>query len=186
MIAIDFKKLLLDMLSLIRHPVGACYVTSTNTNPSEWLGGNWTLIHKKFKCQWITTGFTFNTTNTQGGSFVALLNDNTIEFRFVWQNKIAISDDTKQIGTFDKTKIGIVGVGHTCYGVGYADGLNSVGMFTIDMGNSPNLSSVDWVSKAAALPTTTGQDCRFNCTYVVREDFMIDDFCDTFIWKRVS
>lgn len=184
--AIDFKKLLLDMLSLIRQPVGTCYITSTNTNPSEWLGGEWTLIHKKFKPQWITAGFTYNTTNTQSGSFVAILSENTIEFRFAWQNKIAISDDTKQIGTFDKSKIGITGTEHTCYGVGHADGLHSVGMFVIDMGDTPHLSSWDWVSRATTLPTTTGQNCYFNYTYVVRKDYMIDSFCDTFIWKRVS
>ena len=172
--------------SLDFYPVGSCYTTATNTNPSSWLGGTWTLINKRFAPAWITSGFTFNTTNTQNGAFVAILNGNTIEFRFIWQNKVAISDDTKVIGTFDKSAIGLTGTEHTSYHIGFADGLNAVGMFSVDLGSNNNLTSLDWVTKATSYPTTTGQNVDLSFVINVRKDYMVDSFCNEFVWKRTD
>jgi phage minor structural protein len=170
------------------YPMGSCYTTSSNTNPQEWLGGSWTLMHKRFKSQWITTGFTYDTTNTQNGAFAASLNGNTIEFRFMWQNKVAISDTQATIGTLDVASVGINTGEHGVYAVGFADALNAIGMFYLDIpnGGDKTLVSYDWVTRAASYPTTTGADCRLNFTINVRLNQMLDSFCDEFIWERTA
>lgn len=174
-----------NLLNLL-YPVGSCYTTSTNTNPDTIFGGTWELINKQYRPQWITTGFTFNTTNTQEGAFVALLQGTNIEFRFIWKNKIAISDDTKPIGTLNKSSIGLVAA-HTAYAVGQNDGLNAVGMFYIDLNiTTPILNVLDWVTRATSYPTATGHNCYLEFVVNVRPENMVDSFCDQFIWKRTA
>lgn len=170
------------------HPIGSCYTMSTNTDPATYFGGTWELIHKNFKSVWLNSGFTFNTTNTTDGSFAAILNGNTIEMRFAWSNKTAISDTSTAIGTLDKSAVGIDHPGgHTLYSVGYADGLNAIGMFSIDLtAESPVLNVGDWTTRATSYPTTTGSTCHLEFTFAIRSEYMLDSMCDEFIWKRIA
>lgn len=176
----------------ILYPIGAEYMTSTNTNPGSWLGGTWSLISKELAYKWVTTGCTFDSTNTQNGSFAACLEGHTIEFRFNWQNKVAITDDSTTIGTLDLSAVGLTdgtNTGHTEYGVAYADGLNAIGMLNFNFaGNNGTLSTIDWVTTATSKPTTTGQTCLATIVYVVSSSAngLLDSFCNRFVWKRTA
>ena len=57
--AILTKKNFLDMM----YPIGSCYTTSTNTDPSSFLGGTWDLIDKGLSSLTFEPEFTLNTTN---------------------------------------------------------------------------------------------------------------------------
>ena len=172
----------------VLYPIGSCYTTSTNTNPSSYLGGTWELIHKRYKSAWLSTGFTYNTTNTTNGTFVALLNGNTIEFRFIFKNKVAIKEDTMVIGVLDPESVGIDGGEHGVYVTGYSDSLNAVmlGFFDIADSGSNQLQIYDWVTKATSYPTTTGNNCDMSFVINVRPSQMVDSFCDEFVWKRTA
>ena len=176
-------------LASIFYPVGSMYVTSTNTNPSAWLGGTWTLTKKSFAYKWATGIATFNTTNTTDGVSVAVIHGNTIEFRLIWKNKVAISDTTQTIATITGTDIGVSGTNfHNAYANVNADGLNAIGIARISANNNVlTILTDDWVSRAATLPTTTGQECVMSYTYTVQDpSSMIDSFCDAFYWKRTA
>lgn len=170
------------------YPVNSVFITATNTNPSTMLGyGTWSLIDKDFKYQWITSGFTFNTTNTTDGSYAACLNGKTIEFRLTWHNKTALSDSDVTIGTLTRSSVGI-SAGHMCYPVAYNDGCNAIGQMHFDLANaSAVLGSYDWVTRATSYPTTTDGTAFLSFTYVVHSPSnMTDSFCDKFYWKRTA
>lgn len=172
------------------YPVGSVYITKTNVNPSTFLGGEWSLVDKDFKFNWITSGFTFNTTNTQNGAFAAIPNDKTIELRFTFKNKVAISDDIFTIGTLNPLSIGITDGRqlHSIYGQVNADGLNAIGLASLDWDNNVGTLAVsDWVTRATAYPTTTGQGCQLSMILTAQKvTSMMDTFCDKFYWHRTA
>lgn len=170
------------------YPVNSCYVTGTNTNPASILGrGTWTLIDKSFKYSWITSGFSFNTSVTTNGAFAAITHGHTVEFRLTWKNKVALSDSTTTIGTLTRSSVGL-SAGHVVYPVGYCDGCNAVGLFTINLAEERSvLSSYDWVTKATSYPSTTGESCDLSFVFVTQDiSSMADGFCDHFVWKRTA
>ena len=185
--AINIKKLLYHILN--SYPIGSCYTTTTRINPASWLGGEWTLINKQFTPTTITSGFTFNTTYTQNGAFEARLSGNTIHFRLYWYKKTAISDNTIDIGTLTKSDVGI-SAGPSAYPVGYNDYLSAIGMFIINFGTAADttttLQVLDWTTTATTKPTTTNQTCDLSFIINFTPDEMLDNFCNQFIWKRIS
>lgn len=171
------------------HPIGSCYTTSTNTNPSTYFGGTWELIHKSFTSAWISDAMTFDTTNTTDGASVFVLNGNTVEVRITWKNKVAISDNDIQIGTINMEKIGASAAWHMMYPVAYNDGCNAIGMAHVNLSTFSTATPVgvyDWVTRATSYPNTTGQGCYLNFTINVRYNVMADDMCDEFVWKRTA
>lgn len=171
------------------HPVGSLYTTSTNTNPGTSLGfGTWELIDKRFKYAWITSGFTWDTTNTQSGAFACVLRGNAIEFRFTWANKTNLSDTTQTLGTLDLTAVGVNAVQHNCFLLAQCDGLNAIGCLEFTLGQATAvLRSSDWVTRAATIPAGTNSNCQAQYTLLVQNcSGMIDSFCDQFIWKRTA
>lgn len=192
---LDIKKLILKLLNAVKpesmrdalYPVGSCYTTSTNTNPSTIFGGMWELIDKQFASEWITTGFTWNTTNTSSGAFVCLKHGHTIELRFGWSNKKALSDDTVAIGTWNCSSI-LTNGEHTGYFVGYCDALNATLLMspTNIETSSWTFQMVDAVTRATSYPTGTGEGCRASYMFNVRTDHMNDSACNQFIWKRTA
>lgn len=188
---IDFKKVLGNILKLVIKPVGSTYITANkDDNPNTTLGyGTWTLIDKRFKYQWISSGFTWNTTNTTDGTFEACLHGNTVELRFYWKNKVAFSDTTTVLGTLDPSAVGISG-GHGVFTYGMNDDLGAIAMVHIKMNDAPNSVQVsvwDWVTRATSYPTGTGYTTYVDFTYVLQgPSTMIDSFCDEFVWKRTA
>lgn len=169
------------------HPVGSMFVTSTNTDPNSSLGfGTWELVDKRFKYAWITSGFTWDSTNTQNGAFAAVLHGNSIEFRFVWANKVALTDDITIIGTLDLASIGLSAVQHNMFGVATCDGQNAIGCLEFTLGQETAvLRSNDWVTRAATIPTGVNSNCQAQFALTVQAHTgMIDSFCNEFVWKR--
>lgn len=187
---LDLKKWILKVTQKIAnlYPVGSCYTTSTNSNPGTYLGGTWTLIDKSFSYAWRTNPFTFNTTNTQSGASAIVLHGRTVECRLTWQNKVALSDDTVVIATCNFANNGLNAAQHVTYNVGYADGLNAVGLFHQSWsGATMTVDVFDWVTRATSYPTGTGQVCDLSFTFVVQEHTaMVDSFCNQFVWKRTA
>ena len=180
-------------------PVGSVYVTSENVNPQTYLGGEWSLIRKSLKYQWLTSGFTWNNTNTQDYSttatryFMAIPNGNVIELRFQWWNKIAPSDTTITIGTFVPSSLGLPNTSiasHAIYGIVNADGLNAAGLAKLSPDTDNNiytLSIDDYVTRTEAYPTSTNMSHQLSLIFNVQNTtHLLDSFCDEFHWKRVS
>lgn len=168
-------------------PVGSTYVTHTPATPPI-NGTSWTLVDKLFKYTWVSNAFTWNTTNTQSGAFVALPRGHSIELRWTWNNKVALSDNDQVIGTLDWTKVGISDTSqtHLSFPIAYCDGCNAIGMMYLNATNG-QFGSHDWASRAASLPSTTNQPIYCSHVVLVQGAASMDDaFCDTFIWKRTG
>lgn len=173
------------------YPVGSTYTTSTNTNPGTWLGGTWTLIDKSYKYQWITSGFTFNSTNVSGGEFYAIPHGHSIAFRLTWTFKIAVSDNEIEIGTLTKTSVGITATGgYLVYPVPFNDMYNAIGQGSFNFSTSTTavFKTYDWVTRATSYPSlSAGNSSCVYFVYVARSHTeMLDSFCDQFVWERTA
>lgn len=173
----------------ILRPVGSYAISSDPTwNPNTAWGGTWSMVRKSLKYQWLTTGFTFNTSNTTGGEFVCIPNGNTIELRFKWKNKKALTDSATVIGTLNATAIGLNGGLHAMYGQAQSDVLAAIGQSRISWnGTTGTLDVLDWVTRANALPTKTGQWITLSMIFNVgNTNYMRNEFCDLYYWKRTA
>lgn len=183
---------LLDLL----YPVGSVYINTTNTNPSGTLGGTWTLIHKGFQYQIVNDPVTFNSTNTQNGASVAILNGNQIELRMTFAPKVELNDSTVAIGQLELADIGLTGK----YGE-YIVYMNDAagGFAMLQISNTGAITSVDTVTKSNATtiddgasidtgkaisPTTSTGQAR--ASLIFAQTSMVDSFCDEFHWKRTA
>lgn len=168
------------------YPVGSVYTTGEATSPTN-LGvpGTWTLIDKELSYRWITSGITWNTTNTQATyNFVAIESGHTIELRFRWNTKIAPSDTDITVATLTPATLGVTNF-HDMYGVGLADGLNAAVLCYLDSDNN-YLRVWDFVTRATSYPTGTNQTIYLTMTTAVPYINMLDSFCSKFYWKRTA
>ena len=170
------------------YPVGSVFVASNNTTDPNDIDGEWTLFDKDFRYRWIDNAFTFNTSNTQNGESVLITYGKVIEIRLLWQNKIAISDDTRVIATTTVDKIGLTGNAHAFYPVGHSDGLNAIAtMNFVWSGSTGTVNTTDWVTRATSYPTTLGASCHAQWTMTTHPyENMLDSFCDKWYWKRTG
>ena len=185
------------------HPIGSCYTTTTNTNPSTYFGGTWELINKEFISQeWydntganISGVWTWNSTYTQNASsgdskrnIAIVRNANDIYIRIGWYNKTAPSDSvTATIGTLDLSGIGL----SNCYAQyipGISDGLNAILIAHSEIENGIlSIGTIDWITRATSIPSTTGSYCNIQFQLMTGGfSSYLDAACDKFIWKRTA
>lgn len=163
--------------------IGAIYITSTNTNPSEKLGGTWELIDKEFKKEkGENTGFNFNTTNTKDGNFYYTKSGHSINLEISYKNKVATGDAILEIGTIDFEALGITRLANRIYNCGYSDTGNSIIMFVIAPTNGV-LQVVDIVGEAS---NSANNSYNFFTCETIPFNYMLDSACDKFYWKRIS
>lgn len=171
---------LLDLL----YPVGSVYISSTNTNPSGTLGGTWQLLHKRFAYQIIEDPITFNTTNTQSGDSVAVINGEQIELRLSFAPKVELNDSAIAIGQLNLAQIGLTGK-YGEYIPFLADGGNGIAIMYVS--NTGAIQTQDVITKTSGgtIPasTSTGQ-ARVSLMFA--QTSMMDSFCDEFHWKRTA
>ena len=173
-----------SLMDLI-YPVGSVCVTSTNTNPSTIFGGGtWTLAHKRFKYQIVEDVITFNTTNTQNGDSVAVINGEQIEIRLSFAPKVDLTDSTITIGQLNLASIGLTGK-YSEYAPFFADAGNGIAYLQVT--NTGVIQTQDVVTKASGgtIPasTSTGQ-ARLSVMF--GQGSMMDSFCDEFHWIRTA
>ena len=171
---------LLDLL----YPIGSVYISNTNTNPSESLGGTWSLIHKRLAYKVVEDPVTFNTTNTQNGDSVAVLNGEVINLRLTFAPKVELNDNTIEIGQLNLDSIGLTGK----YGE-YASYINdgAGGMALLYVSNTGVIQTQEVINKTGtgtmAATTSTGQA---RLTLMFAQTSMVDSFCDEFHWVRTA
>ena len=172
---------LLDLL----YPVGSVYISNTNTNPSGPLGGGtWSLVHKRFEYQIVEDVITFNTTNTQSGDSVAVINGEQIEIRLSFAPKVELNDSTIAIGQLNLADIGLTGK-YSEYVPFFADGGNGIAYLQVT--NTGVIQTQDVITKTSGgtIPasTSTGQ-ARLSVMF--GQGSMMDSFCDEFHWVRTA
>lgn len=171
------------LLDLV-YPVGSVYINSTNTNPSGTLGGTWELIHQRFAYQIVEDPVTFNTTNTQSGDSVAVINDDSIQLRLSFAPKVAIGDTTIEIGQLNLASIGLTGK-YAEYVPFFADGGNGIAYLQIT--NAGLIQTQDVITKTSGgtIPASTSAG-QARCTLMFGQGSMVDSFCNEFHWLRTA
>lgn len=173
------------------YPVGSVYASSTNTNPSNTLGGTWTLIDKDFSNLNINTDSFSNYFTPATGTTISYAgvyrSGHVIEIiRLTYTSTSAMADDTVTIGTLNFTALGMSEA--PAYALQYAswtDGGNGFIMTQLTTGGS--LQNVDVVTKTSGgsvAASSTIYVCNFRI--VVPTTRMADASCDRFYWKRTA
>ena len=163
------------------YPIGSIYVSSTNTNPSTFLGGTWTLIDKEFEPATFNGDslFTKNSTNASGHSSYATRSGHTILLEIGFDSNSNINDDTKLIGTYNLSTLGITRFNNTIDFVGFTDGGNCVVFFSVS--TTGDLSTYDVIPDSYV---SKGRYIEGYVTVVLTPNYMKDEACNKFYWKR--
>jgi hypothetical protein len=171
------------LLNLL-YPVGSVYISNTNTNPANILGGTWSLIHKRFAYQIVEDPVTFNTTNTQNGDSVAVINGEQIELRLSFAPKVELNDSSIAIGQLNLGQIGLSGK-YGEYVPFLADGGNGIAIMNVS--NTGAISTQDVITKTSGgtIPASTSAG-QARVSLMFAQTSMLDSFCDEFHWKRTA
>ena len=172
------------------YPVGGVCIMSTNTNPATaGIGGSWTLIDKKFSNQEVssTSAFIVNTTNASTvNSCIMVKGGHSLTLRLSVNNKVALSTSELNLGHFDLSLLGLERVTFNQYYIGYSDGANA--FFRVRMDNTPNLYINTPIVKNKSTTTIAANSTLWimvHYTFTVL-DYMADDACDKFYFKRTA
>lgn len=180
----------------VHYPVGCVICTATNTNPSSQYGGTWTLIDKEFKTQ-VLTGtsskplFTINTTNVNSISSAvrASFDGKNIYIRMHLNTKVALTDTTITLGTFDLEGLGMTTTTGSVLNfiAGYCTGgTNKDGVAICQISSSGVLSSRDVITRVSGGSIAASSDIRFFFHYMYNTGYVNDSFCDKFYWRRTA
>ena len=169
------------------YPVGSCYTTSVNTDPSSYLGGSWVLTDKVFRIADSGDGFTFNNTNTTNGTFRFFRSGHHVMFRISFNNKVVFNDNNFDIGSFNMSVLGFNNTNlYYNYFTGFSDAGNAIGMFTLTGDATPVLRIGDVVVNGSGSTVAAGNTWYLQDTLFVPPNKMLDEACDCFIWTRVN
>lgn len=175
----------------ITHPVGSLLTTSTNVNPAETVGGTWELVDKAFK----TKAFSVNETNwlnaagvsfATNGVYVTLI-DHTVSMRLHLKNTAQLTDTTNNaiVGKLAISACGASRLEYAVFGLTtICDSGNSTIGYNIDSDGTISISDI--INIDASHNLAIGNDFYLNLSQPIRADYMLDDFCDKFYWKRTA
>ena len=175
----------------LMHPVGSIFVTNSNVNPSEQLGGKWSLINKEFSsAKGSDTGngtyFTKHSTNVGNYGLYFVRNGNSIDIRLMVKNNVELSDDKVILGNILFENLGFSQLYYSLYShLGGTDGGNAVIQCTL-MYDTGEVSANDVIHKSNASNVATNSEIYFEFSFTVPMEYMLDSACDKFYWKRTS
>lgn len=188
--------------------VGNVLVTSTNENPSKYLGGTWELIDKGFKNTWgnITYDSYIGDENYYGATgygseyTIHALNKmrinfqrsgNTVRLRidcFLKPGSLWDDHGKPSLAHIDFEDFGFKQLHYGFfYMTLYNDQTQSVG-FLMSLLNNGTLSQADIIGAARqiTIPQNFVDPISFDFTAPLDFNDMLDDFCDKFYWKRIK
>lgn len=175
----------------VAYPVGAVYVSSTNTNPSSTLGGTWELIDKGFECFWKESsdsadGFFTPSSNINDGWQIAITRSgHTIRLRIRINPSVEVADTSVSLGTIN---LGSIGITRITYGpnniVAGTDAGNAVALASIDY-STGEITFNDVINADRKITANSGNMYIDFATPTIMSH-MIDSFCDKFYWKRTA
>ena len=173
------------------YPVGSCYTTNTNTNPSTLgVAGTWELIDKEFKSEYI---YSTDTTYATWGKISALglrldYSGHDIHLNMTFTNNAQLNDDTDHtICTLKLSALGVATINNECrlphmyFATGYTTDGNCITMISISRDGLVELNDLipdDYIS--ASKPNYC------DITISLNKNMMKDALCDKFIWKRTA
>ena len=177
-----------DWFIMSSYGIGDILITSTNTDPSKRYGGSWELVNKEFaeaNFAFTEEHCTLNTDLVSAISGTLIRTGHTIRLLGNWTTAATIGDDSNLLWTFHLDDMGVNQFGFVNRFSHFSDG----GQVAIEYYSTSNgeLQSRDIMrrgSDTADLPAGVGVSFQF--VWHVFSDFMLDDACDKFYWKRTA
>lgn len=168
------------------YPVGAVYLTSTNTNPETFLDGTWELITKELK----DAVYSFS-----GGKGLTLLNassadvyistsGNTINVELGIVTAAELGESSVKWIEVDWSKVGVTGFPWSQRFMLYSDGANGVAYGTCHY-NDKSIMTNDFLSKTGSA-IASGATIYGSFNFTMTKDYLLDEYCDKFYWKRTA
>lgn len=165
--------------------IGSIFITGTNESPASYLGGTWELFDKEFiSTQSALGGFNRDTANVTSSTVYWSRSGHAINCELGVTNKVALTDATIVLGTFDKDLFGISRFNHTERITGYSDGGNAV--VEIATNTAGTVTSIDVIGKTSSAQVGIGEVIYMSFTQTIHFENMLDEACDKFYWKRVN
>lgn len=169
-------------------PIGSVYMTSTNTSPSWIFGGEWELIDKEFEPYRNSDEgvASLDSDNTTSAGVLVVRQGHTVMLIVKFTPKVALNDSTHNILTLKTSSFGVKenDIYYERYFIGQTDAGN--GLLNIYVSNNGLLSVRDIITKTENGTIAAGQECRITITWEVPWDYMDDNYCNKFYWKRIS
>lgn len=178
------KKILNDIL----YPVGYITITSENVNPSNKLGGTWELIDKEFSNMHSSDikYFTPNTKNISLTAFHIMRSGHNVKMRINFNNLVSLADSTIEIGMVNYENVGVSDIGFGLYYlIGASDGGNGIFLTQLHW-ETGVVSTTDVVTKKSEGNIASNNSCYILMDLTLEKEYMLDEACDKFYWKRVS
>lgn len=172
----------LNGVKLDPYPVGAIYISSTNTKPDDTIGGTWELIDKEFKSMDTNQdAIQINTTNVSSHGSYCTRSGHTIAIEVYLTLAKPMTDDTLQLITLDLDGLGVSKITNAQKIVGYSDGGNAAAFLSLSTAGV--IAGVDLVPESSI---EAGQNVYGNYTTIIQPSDMLDEACDKFYWKRIE
>ena len=200
-----FQKVQNDLNAYVE---GNVLITSTNRNPSEYLGGTWKLVDKGFKHTSEIVMFDkkidddiYYGANGYNTRYNALCMDkmevyyhlagNVVRFRISCYLKPSETFD--DVGVLSFIEMDWADFGFTNLSAGfnaiacYNDVLNSSGLLmSIKYTGTISQKDVIGSSRQLTIPNSMTEPITIDFTTPINHVYMLDEFCDKFYWKRTS
>lgn len=171
-------------------PVGSCYITSTNTNPSSILGGGtWELIDKQF-AQLRQSGnnvITYNSSNVESyDTAYAIRSGHTITIDLGWDfTSTSIDDSTIEVGTLNLSALGVSAITNGSSHILFSgDAPNGICLCSLSGAGVLALQDTVVADGADAMTVDGTVGGIFTLSFTM--DHMLDSACNQFIWKRTA
>ena len=171
---------------------GSVFITSTNENPSQYLGGEWELIDKHYK-EWSyyssnedeIAEYVEPHKNATPYAFGIIRSEHSVYIRYYFRTAAYLNDNKQTIGTLKYEKFGING--GLYFGIYDISAGSEEGIALMNISSSTGemyCSDVIGVKGTQSIPV--GTQIRFEVEARTPVNYMLDEHCDKFFWKRIG
>lgn len=175
-----------DIMNIL-YPVNSTYVTSTNENPSSYLGGTWTLYDKQFSYKYFS-GQTDNspftpTSNTSSYKLYLHRYGHELHMKFIIIPAVNITDTIILLGTLNYEMLGVTEIVYGMEVPAQSDAGHSIVM--MNLYTSGELKAYDVIGVTNHNMPSDNEIVYCTVAHVSPTD-MHDSACDKFFWKRTA
>ena len=171
------------------YPIGSKYITKTNENPSSYLGGTWTLVEKNMKYHSgdiiDDTKYFTKSSDVSSYQLYYVVKDNSYFIRLKIMPSAALNENEISLGTLNFEALGFTRISYTS---GYLPLMTDTGngIAMLQLAYEGEIKVVDIISKSSATSLPANVNYYVVANGIINDAYMLDEYCDEFVWERIS